>query len=425
MPRWTFQDFANRRMVAMLLLGFASGLPFELTGTTLKTWMSTAGVDIETIGLFALVSLPYGYKFLWASLFDAWAPGFLDRRRSWMVVLQLALLVSIAATGLVSPTRSPLLLAAFALALCFFAASHDIVLDAYRTDVLPEHERGPGVSLWSLGFRAAMLTSGGVALIIGDVWGWRAAYLSMAGVMGLMLLSTLLAPSAPDVAARPQSVRDVVITPLVAFLERERAVWLLALLLLYKLCDSYAATLGAAFLVQPGGLEFSPTDIATIYKGLGLAATMAGVVAGGVALVKLGLYRGLLVFGLLQAVTNGMFMVLAEVGHHYPTLVATILIEKFAGGMGDVPFLALLMALCDKRFSAFQYALLSSIPAIGRSMISATAGYAASYLGWTLFFGFTALVAIPGLILLVWLRPTIGHLDDEVNGRGGESTSPG
>lgn len=407
----------------MLFLGFSSGLPLLLTSGTLQAWMAVEEVDIETIGLFSLVGLPYAWKFLWAPVFDAVRLPFLGRRRGWMVLLQLVLLAGVGVLGFVSPKEAPLFVAALAFTVAFASASQDVVLDAYRTDVLRPDERGPGISLWVLGYRAAMITAGALALVLGEHWGWKASYLLMGSLMAVGILASLAAPRAPETGSPPRTIRDALWTPLRAFLERRKAAWLLALILLYKLCDSYAASLGTAFLVEPKGLAFTPTDVAVVNKGLGVGATMAGVVLGGVLLVRTGLYRGLLVFGVLQALTNVAFMALAERGHDYPFMVAAIVLEKFAGGMGDVPFLALLMALCDRRFSAFQYALLSSVPALGRSLVSATAGYVVSGVGWTWFFGITVLAAVPGLVLLARLRPDIDAIEAEGDGGVAESMS--
>jgi PAT family beta-lactamase induction signal transducer AmpG len=408
MPSFRLRDLKNRRLGAMLFLGFSSGLPLLLTGGTLQAWMTIEKVDLKTIGLFSLVGLPYGFKFLWAPLMDAIVPPWLGRRRGWMLITQLSLLLGVAGLGLCSPKENAPLLAAIAAFVTFAAASQDIVLDAYRTDVLEENERGPGISLWVLGYRLAMLTSGALALILGEHIGWRTSYFIMALLMGVGIVTTWLSEPAQLGHSPPRGFRAAVWEPLHSFLVRRSALTLLLLILLYKLCDSYAASLSTAFLI--GGVNFTPTDVAVVNKGVGILATMAGVVCGGVLLVKMGLFRSLVWFGILQAVTNLMFMLLAEVGHDYVILVLTITVEKFAGGMGDVPFVALLMALCDKRFSAFQYALLSSVPAIGRNVIAASAGYVVDATSWSTFFFFTFVSALPGLLLLFFLKEVIHDL---------------
>jgi PAT family beta-lactamase induction signal transducer AmpG len=395
--------FTNRRMAAVLLLGFASGLPLALTAGTLQAWLAVEGVDIKTIGLFTLVGQPYTYKFLWAPLMDRYTVPILGRRRGWLLITQIALLAAIGYMGTLSPTASPLLLGGVALAVAFLSASQDIVFDAYRTDVLREPERGAGAAISVLGYRIAMLVSGGGALIVADQFlGWNAMYFLMAALMMVGVVATWFAPE-PDVPARtPRSLRDAVVEPLREFFSRPEAWALLVLIVLYKLGDAFAGSLTTAFLIRGAG--FSATDVGAINKVLGLIATIVGALAGGAWMAYLGLYRALLWFGILQAVTNLGFMVLALAGKSYPLLVVVVAAENLCGGMGTAAFVALLMSLCDRRFSATQYALLSALAAVGRVYVGPASGYLVEAVGWPAFFFLTFVIALPGLVLLWHLR---------------------
>lgn len=395
--------FTNRRMAAVLLLGFASGLPLALTAGTLQAWLAVEGVDIKTIGLFTLVGQPYTYKFLWAPLMDRYTIPLLGRRRGWLLITQAALLASIAWMGTLDPTRSPLLLAGVALTVAFLSASQDIVFDAYRTDVLREPERGAGAAISVLGYRLAMLVSGGGALILADQFlGWNTMYLFMAVLMVVGIAATWFAPE-PEVPAQvPKTLRAAIVEPLREFFSRPEAWALLLLIVLYKLGDAFAGSLTTAFLIRGAG--FSATDVGAINKVLGLIATIVGALAGGAWMAYLGLYRALLWFGVLQAVTNLGFMLLAMVGKSYPLLVTVVAAENICGGMGTAAFVALLMSLCDRRFSATQYALLSALAAVGRVYVGPASGFLVDAVGWATFFFFTFLIALPGLVLLWWLR---------------------
>jgi PAT family beta-lactamase induction signal transducer AmpG len=395
--------FSSRRIAAVMLLGFASGLPLALTAGTLQAWLAVESVDIKTIGLFTLVGQPYTYKFLWAPLMDRYTPPFLGRRRGWLIVTQVALLAAIAFMGTLSPRESPLLLAAVALFVAFLSASQDIVFDAYRTDVLREAERGPGAAISVLGYRIAMLVSGGGALILADQFlGWHAMYLLMAALMGIGIVSTWFAPEPEQAVRAPESLAKAVTEPLKEFFSRRGAWLLLLLIVLYKLGDAFAGSLTTAFLIQGPG--FSATDVGAINKALGLAATIIGALLGGAWMIQLGLYRALMLFGVLQAVTNLGFMGLALAGKNYALMVTVVAAENLCGGMGTAAFVALLMTLCDRRFSATQYALLSALAAVGRVYVGPVSGVLVSAMGWAPFFFFTFLIALPGIALLWAMR---------------------
>ncbi|MCU0839524.1 MAG: MFS transporter [Rhodospirillales bacterium] len=411
--------FRSRRIAALLLLGFASGLPLALTGGTLQAWMTVEGVDIRTIGLFSLVGLPYTWKFLWAPLMDRYVPPFLGRRRGWIALTQLALIAAIAGMGGLNPATAPLALAALALFIALASASQDIVFDAYRTDVLPEKERGAGAAVTVLGYRVAMLTSGALALIIADAIGWSETYWLMAGLLLIGVAATLTAPEPARQVLPPRTLKAAVTEPLREFFGRHGALALLLLIILYKLGDAFAGSLTTAFLIRGAG--FTPTDVGAINKGLGLAATILGALFGGMLMVRLRLYRALMIFGILQAVSNLTFLWLAVIGKSYPVMVLAVAFENLAGGMGTAAFVALLMAMCDLRYSATQYALLSALAAIGRVYVGPAAGYLVDAAGWAVFFFITFLAALPGLLLLRGMRRTIDSLGD---GRGVDRAAP-
>ncbi|HSD59402.1 MAG TPA: MFS transporter [Burkholderiales bacterium] len=401
--------FRSRRIAVLLLLGFASGLPLALTSGTLQAWMAVEGVDITTIGLFTLVGLPYTWKFLWAPLMDRYVPPWLGRRRGWILAAQLLLMAGIAAMGALSPATAPWAVAALALFVAFSSASQDIVFDAYRTDLLRERERGAGAAVSVLGYRIAMLVSGALALILADHMGWRETYWLMAGLMIIGVAAAFWGPEPDGEMKPPRSLRQAVAEPLTEFFSRGGALWLLALIVLYKIGDAFAGSLTTAFLIRGAG--FSPTEVGAINKGMGLVATIVGALFGGALMVKLRLYRALMLFGVLQAVSNLTFMWLATAGKSYSVMVLAVAFENLAGGMGTAAFVALLMALCNHRYTATQYALLSALAAVGRVYVGPASGYVVEAVGWVSFFFLTFLAALPGLALLRAMRATVDALE--------------
>lgn len=400
--------FRSRRVAVVCLLGFSSGLPLALTSGTLQAWMTVSGVDLATIGIFTLVGIPYTWKFLWAPLMDRYVPPFLGRRRGWIAAMQLILGICIAVMGSLNPVTMPWALAALALMVAFISASQDVVFDAYRADVLRPAERGIGAAVSVLGYRLAMLVSGALALILSDQIGWQNTYWLMAALMIAAIAATLFGPE-PEVEVKPPgTLTEAVVEPLREFFARHGAWALLLLIVLYKLGDAFAGSLTTAFLIR--GVDFTATEVGTINKGMGLAATLVGVVFGGVLMAKLGLFRSLLAFGVLQAISNLTFMWLAAIGKDYGVMVLAVAFENLAGGMGTAAFVALLMAMCDKRFTASQFALLSALAAVGRVYVGPASGYMVEAIGWTTFFGFTFLAALPGLVLLYLMRRNIEQM---------------
>jgi PAT family beta-lactamase induction signal transducer AmpG len=501
------------RLLVVTVLGFASGLPLALTGQAMQAWLSVEGIDMATIGFLSLVGLPYTFKFLWAPLMDRFELPWLGRRRGWLVLTQLALagaLLLMATTSPGSATRSFALLAVL---VAFVSASQDVVVDAYRTDLLPARERGLGSSLYVLGYRLAMILSGGVALIWvdptqGGGWSWPDVYRVMAGLMvGAAVLSAVALPRLP-LTLRPSSVarQDVIgfgavlCAVALGFVLSERfgppiaaavlspwwagsslpaalqqrwtellalllgiaftlplAAWaaraarfetllgglrsyfaqpgagaFLAFIVLYKLGDAFAGSLMTPFLLK--AMQFGPAEVGVANKLIGLWLTIGGALLGGALMLKLGLWRALLLFGVLQMLSNLGFWWLAGHGHGLlpgvtipafdwrivwlkqatPVdggLLMVIALENITGGMGTTAFVAFLMSLCNQRFTATQYALLSAFASVGRVWVGPVAGVTAETIGWPTFFLLSTVLALPALLMLVWLRAPVQALE--------------
>ncbi len=329
------------------------------------------------------MGLPYTVKFLWAPLMDRYALPFLGRRRGWILAAQLVLLILIVAMGLSSPKNAPWLVALLALLIAFTSASQDIVVDAYRTDLLREKERGLGAAVFVTGYRMAMLVSGALALILSESLGWQLTYTLMAVLMVSGAMATFWGPEPEEVSAPPQSLSEAVSGPLKEFFSRPSAWAFLVLIILYKIGDAFAGSLTTAFLIRGPG--FSVGEVGAINKGLGLIATIVGALFGGVLMARMGLYRSLMAFGVLQAVSNLSFMGLAYVGKVYSMMVLAVAFENLSGGMGTAAFVAFLMALCDNRFTATQFALFSALASLGRVFVGPPSGFLAHEVGWTIF----------------------------------------
>jgi PAT family beta-lactamase induction signal transducer AmpG len=394
----------NRRLAVMLPLGFASGLPLALTAGTLQAWLTMEGVDLKTIGVFTLVGLPYTVKFLWAPLMDRIVPPWFGRRRGWMLLTQACVAAGLVLMAMTDPSTHPERLAAFALLVAFLSASLDIVFDAYRTDTLHPHERGLGAAVWVNGYRIALLVAGAGTLMIADSIGWPATYFVMAAVMAAGIVAILVSPEPTRHADPPKSLGEAVGAPLQEFFSRPHALGLLAVIVLYKLGDAFASSLQTAFLI--GGIGFSPTDVGTV-KGIGIVATLVGALLGGVMMTRTGLVPSLLIFGLLQAASNLGFAAVAMVGKSQTVLMAAVVIENVTGGMGTAAFVALVMSLCDPRYTATQFALLSSLEALGRVFAGRPSADLVDAVGWVQFFVLTVAVALPGLLAVWFLRHPI------------------
>ncbi|XGV98982.1 MAG: AmpG family muropeptide MFS transporter [Leptolyngbya sp. BL-A-14] len=438
-----FQVFQSRKMAAILLLGFASGLPFALTDDAFRAWMTKTELNLSTIGWFSLVSLPYSLKFIWSPLLDRFVPPFLGRRRGWMLLAQLGLVAGIVAIALQMGVIATLesqqrsfnlqLLALTALGVALLSATQDIAIDAYRADVVSEREVGAGASMTILGYRIALLLTGWLAFNLADRITWPWVYGFMALLMGVGLLTSLWAPEPVERDRPPESLRQAVVLPFLEFFRRlgwQQALFTLIFIIVFKLGDAMVAKMAVPFLGGKG-LGFSDADIGNIRQGMGLIATIVGTLAGGAVLSKIGINRSLWIFGALQAISNVGYYVLAMVGKDYSTMVIAINVENFCGGLGTAGFLGFLMSLCNPRFSATQFALLSSLMAVGRDLMAGPASgelaqrlkpfllanpplfdqvylTGATQQGWALFFLITLAASLPGLLLLPFFAPWNG-----------------
>lgn len=401
----------SRRMLVALIMGFASGLPLLLTKGVLQAWMKKEGIDLSLIGLTNLLAIPYSIKFIWAPFLDRYTISFLGRRRGWLLVAQTALVLSIAGMGLSNPTSSPLMLVAAALMVTFFSASQDIVVDAYRREDLADTELGLGSALYVLGYRFGMLLSSGGSLIMADYVSFNTVYIIIAVCMLPAIITTLLTPE-PHVTETPKSIREAVLDPLLEYFSRKGALWMLAFILMYKIGDIMASNITTPFYMDLG---FTLTEIGAITKLLGFWAIIAGASIGGVIMLRLGINRSLWVFGILQAISTAGFAVLAHVGYNIPMLSVVIGFENLSAGMGTAAFMAFMASITNKKFTATQYALLTSFMAFGRDVLSAPAGYIVKYAGWENFFIGCVFIAVPGLLLLLKFAPWSSR-DVNVNG---------
>jgi PAT family beta-lactamase induction signal transducer AmpG len=420
--------YADRRVLSILFLGFASGLPLALTFGTLSVWLAEVGVTKTTIGLFALMGIPYSLKFLWAPIIDRLPVPYLTRslgrRRSWTLVTQLALMVAIAGLGATKPGVNPGVTALLALVVAFCSASQDIVIDAYRVEILEERQYGAGAGMIVLGYRMGMLVSGAGALYLATYVGWFAAYGVMSALMVVGMAAVLLNPEptvrrsresaeqerriAEYLHARPHLkgrkadilswIYGAVVSPFADFLGRRGWLVILLFILLYKFGDAIAGVMSNPFYVELG---FSKIQIASVSKAFGLAATIMGGLVGGVIVDRLGIVKSLFVCGILQMLSNLMFALLAMAGKDMQMLTLTIAVENLSGGMGTAAFVAYLSSLCNVAYTATQYALLTSFMAFGRTMLSSSGGWLADRMDWVSFFVVTTFAALPGLLLLV------------------------
>jgi PAT family beta-lactamase induction signal transducer AmpG len=430
LSRWleSCKVYADRRVLSILFFGFASGLPLALTGDTFRYWLAEAGVTKTTIGLFVLMGTPYSLKFLWAPLVDRmpipYLTRWLGRRRGWTIVTQLALMATISCLGGTNPVAHPGLTAVFAFLVAFWSATQDIVIDAYRVEILEERHYGAGAATIVLGYRIGMLVSGAGALYLATYLSWSATYAIMAGCMIVGIATVLLNPEpgvqisresieqerriAEYLEARPKLrgkraqalawIYGAVISPFADFMGRRGWMVILLFILLYKFGDALAAVMTAPFYVELG---FTKAQVASISKIFGMAATIIGAVIGGIIVDRLGILKSLLVCGILQMFSNLMFAVLAMVGHDLRVLTLAIAVENLSGGMGTAAFVAYLSSLCNVAYTATQYALLTSFMAFGRTVLTSSGGWLADQMDWVSFFVLTTVAALPGLLLLV------------------------
>jgi MFS transporter, PAT family, beta-lactamase induction signal transducer AmpG len=403
-----FQALGNKRMGAILLLGFSSGLPLNLSGSTLQAWLASVDLDIKTIGIFSLAGLPYVLKFLWAPLLDRYLPPLLGRRRGWIAIYQLCLAICIGVMAFNDPARAPLLIGMVALVLAFFSASQDIVIDAYRADVVRPQERALASAATSFGYRTAAMFAGALIVYFAEIIGWRNAYLMVAVIMAFMIIATFRAPEPETPGSPPRTLADAVVLPLRELLGRKGAWGFVLLVLLYKFGDAFALSLYSAFMVKGVGFTLAELSVGKVSMTI---ATMIGTALGGWIYLRLGLFRCLLIFGIGQAFTNLFYMWLALAGKKVWLLILATSVDNLAGGMGLAAFVAFLMSQCSPNYSATQYALLSALAAVPRVFLGWAAGHVVSIIGWPRFFVLTFSCAAPGLILLIILRKRINAIE--------------
>ena len=395
-------------MLVAFLMGFSCGLPLMLTGQVLQAWMKDAGVELTVIGLYALVGLPYTCKFLWAPVFDRFIPSFLGRRRGWLLSVQIALGLALVGLGQSDPAAMPWLVALMAALVTFFSASQDIVVDAYRREDLSDAELGSGSALYISGYRLGMLLAGGGGLILADFMPFSRVYLIMALLMGIGAATTLFCPEPPLRQGTPKNFRESVVEPFLDFFRHNRALLILLFILLYKIGDQMATAMTMPFYLDLG---FSKKEIGAVVKLFGTWAVILGGIAGAAIMLRTGLVGGLWLFGFLQMASIPGFIVLAFVGHDLSWLAAVIAFENLSGGMGTAAYTAYMASLTNVRFTATQYALLTSIMGVPRVIIAAPTGWLADTLGWPLFFTVCTFLALPGLMLLPVIAPWRGKAD--------------
>ncbi len=402
--------YLSRRMLVLLGLGFSSGLPLLLTSSTLTVWMRQVGVDLGSVGLFGLVALPYSLKFVWAPVMDRVSWPVLGRRRGWLLLTQVALAAALVAIALAGPqdaTASLWPLAAAALAAAFVSASQDIVADAYRTDILEPAELGAGAAVFVTGYRVGMILGGAAALVMSDALPWRSVYFVMAACVGVGVTATLLGREPANGHAAPATLADAVVHPFRAFFTVQgpaHALLVLLFIMLFRLPDEAVKPMAVALLKD---LQFTNSEIGYVQQGFGLTMTIVGALLGGVVVARIGLLRSLWLFGVLQAVSNFGFLVLAMIGRDMTALACVVTIEAFCGGLVTAGFVAFLMSCCDRRYSATQYALLSSLMAVGGTLARAPTGFVVELAGYPWFFLISVLLAAPGLALLPAIAGTL------------------
>ena len=411
--------YLERRLLIIFAMGFASGLPLALSGATLAIWLTEAGVGLTAIGLFAAVGTPYSVKFLWAPLIDRvslplLAPR-LGRRRSWMVLIQLMLMAAIAVLGFTRPQEAPLVTAFCALLVAFLSASQDVVIDAYRIEILTPEQQGAGAAATQAGYRMGMIASGAGALfLVHGGLDWSLVYAAMAVLLTAGLVVALCAPEppeseSPEAEASPSAagfgsrLKDMVADPFAEFFARngvQTALLILVFILLYKLGDAFAGVMANPFYVRIG---FSLGEIAAVSKVFGIVATLVGVLLGGLVVARYGVLWSLFGCGIAQMLSNLMFAAQAAIGPDVGFLMLTIGIENLTGGMGSAAFVAYLSLLCNTAYTGTQYALFSSFMAVGRTWLSASSGWVADQTDWVTFFILSTVIALPGLVMAIWM----------------------
>jgi MFS transporter, PAT family, beta-lactamase induction signal transducer AmpG len=394
--------FFSRRMLVAFVMGFCAGLPLLLTMGVLQAWMKEEGLDLTWIGMISLVQIPYTWKFLWSPFLDRFTLPFLGRRKGWLFISQLALIGAIVFLGYSDPVNRAGMMVTAAVLVAFFSASQDIVIDAYRREDLPDDELGLGSSMYIYGYRLGMLLAAGGGLIMADHMPFSMVYLIMAGCMVPGILTTLLTPEPKVNVDAPQTMKAAIVSPLSDYFRRRNALWILVFILLYKIGDTMANAITMPFYLEIG---FSKTEIGTVVKFFGTGATLIGAFLGGIILLRAEINRCLWMFGVLQALSTAGFAVLARIGYSITALSAVIAFENLSSGMGTAAFMAFIASITNKKFTATQFALLTSLIGIPRAVASSITGIMAKHFGWESFFIACTLIAVPGMLLLLKFAP--------------------
>lgn len=394
----TAKKIFSYRMLMMLLMGYSSGLPLLLTGSTLQAWMTNEGVDLTAIGMVSLIGMPYVLKFLWAPLLDRYKLPFFGRRRGWMIFFQALVVLSIFGLSLTKPSENLQLVVFWSFLIALFSASQDVVLDAYRREIMPDEELGLASSLYVNGYRLAMIVSGAFALYLADHNPWKNVYQYMALLMLPAIFFTLIAPKETHHIKIPSNLTEAIIGPLKDFFTRRGAWIILSFILLYKVGDSMASNMTTPFILNIG---YSKTDIAAVAKTFGMVATILGGLIGGVMMLRFNMKWSLIFFGILQAVSTLGFSVLPSMPLQLSSLAIIIAFENLASGMGTSAYAAYMASLTNKQFTATQYALLTALMGIPRVILASPTGKMAEVMGWEMFFVVCTVVAIPGLLMLI------------------------
>lgn len=397
--------FANPRLMAALLLGFSAGLPLALTASTLQAWFTNANVNLAVIGALSLVGIPYTLKFLWAPFLDFYQVPKLGLRKGWILIMQLCIAAALFALANMNPATEAVAISLIALLTAFLAATQDVAIDAYRTDVLTESERGLGAAYYVFTYRLAVVASGGLALVFADFYGWKITYEVMALLMLLVMALTLRAPTVAHEPASEQNVWQTMTVALGDLLNRDNIIILLLFVMFYKFGDALALSLMTNFLLH--GLGFSLTEVGLAYKIVSFVATVLGAFVGGAILTRRNIYYGLMMFGLAQAFSNLMFVILAYVGKNFSLMAVSMFIENFCSGLSTAAFLAFLMSICNKKYTATQYALLSAIASLARVFMGPVAAVIVERFGWTQFFICSFILSFPGILLLLLLKEKV------------------
>ena len=402
------QALFNKRMLICIFTGFSSGLPLYILISLLPAWLRSEGVDLKSIGLFALIQLPFTWKFLWAPLFDRYVPP-LGRRRGWLFISQTALLLSIPAFGMLHPKLDLWTIAYLAGVVAFFSASQDIVLDAYRRELLPDSELGLGNAIHVNAYKIAGLIPGSLSLILADYLPWSSVFIITALFMLPGLVMTLFVSEPELKNGAPKTLRDAVVEPFHEFISRngvKSALLVLAFIFFYKLGDSMATALATPFYLDMG---FSKTEIGLVAKNAGFWPSVIGALLGGIWMIKLGINRALWLFGGVQIFSILGFAWLATVGHSLPWLALVIGVEALGVGLGTAAFVAFIAHTTHPLYTATQFALFTSLAAVPRTFANAATGYLVGWFGWVTFFLFCFVIAIPGMLLLFKVAPWNGR----------------